>query len=226
MKPLGNRTAPPAHLMEPSLPSPESREPWPPRWVLFACLFAIFIGVTLMAVNSFQASTRAEATSDKLVSVSAQVRAACDRSEAVVIDNRDLCKMAKETLANPPQDASKPVAAPGLDGRDGKDGAPGPQGVPGQPGPKGDKGDPGVEGQGLPGAPGASVQGPAGKDGAPGKDGAVGPAGPAGAPGAAGPAGAAGEPPVSWTYKDTLGASHTCTRAADYTAAAPTYTCN
>jgi uncharacterized protein HemX len=35
-----------------------------------------------------------------------------------------------------------------------------------------------------------------------------------------------GQPPVSWTYTDALGFSHTCGRTDPFDASAPTYTCN
>jgi hypothetical protein len=66
----------------------------------------------------------------------------------------------------------------------------------------------------------AGENGEPGAAGADGADGAPGPAGPAG------PAGAAGQPPVSWTYTDTLGRDHTCTRTDPFDAMAPTYNCN
>ena len=120
-----------------------------------------------------------------------------------------------------------PQGDTGLAGAPGSPGAPGAAGSPGAAGAQGPKGDMGVPGQtgpagadGSPGAPGAP--GPQGEQGPPGVQ------GPQGAPGAQGPQGdpgPAGEPPVSWTYRDALGITRTCTRDTPFDPAAPTYDC-
>lgn len=78
------------------------------------------------------------------------------------------------------------------------------------------------------------VVGPAGVTGAVGATGAAGTNGSNGAngtngsdgvPGIQGPPGVNGEPPVSWTYTDLLGASHTCQRDDPFDPSAPTYHC-
>lgn len=90
-------------------------------------------------------------------------------------------------------------------------------GPPGPQGPPGPRGTPGAPGVGHPGQPGA-----AGKDGSPGPPG---PAGADGKDGTDGKDGADGKPPQSWTWTDTLGVTHTCTRK-DGTDDAPTYSCS
>lgn len=77
---------------------------------------------------------------------------------------------------------------------------------------------------GTDGASGSAGQ--PGANGQAGADGATGSQGPAGETGAPGQDGADGQPPVSWTYDDALGFTHTCTRTDPFDASAPTYTCN
>ena len=75
---------------------------------------------------------------------------------------------------------------------------------------------------GIVGAPGTD-----GKDSTmPGPQGDQGPQGPPGTDGAPGKDGSNGSPPVSWTYTDTLGMQHTCSRTDPFDAAAPAYQCN
>lgn len=68
--------------------------------------------------------------------------------------------------------------------------------------------------------------GAAGATGSTGAAGATGATGPSGADGAPGKDGADGQPPLSWTYTDALGATHTCNRSDSFDASAPTYTCS
>jgi len=56
--------------------------------------------------------------------------------------------------------------------------------------------------------------------GPPGPTGATGPGGPSGSNGAD------GQPPLSWTYDDHMGMTHTCTRDTPFNPAAPTYHCD
>lgn len=87
-----------------------------------------------------------------------------------------------------------------------------PAGVRGAQGPTGEQGVPGVDGQpGVNGKPG--IQGP------------VGPTGPIGAKGDPGIAGAAGAPPAVFSWTDTLGFTHLCTRDPASPDSAPTYAC-
>jgi cytoskeletal protein RodZ len=125
-------------------------------------------------------------------------------------------------------------------GSTGSTGATGGTGATGNTGAVGSQGSTGAAGQNASDAQVASAVavycnahadcvGPAGAQGAPGAagaPGAQGAQGDTGATGATGPAGANGSPPVSWTYKDDLGVQPTCTRAGDYTADNPTYTCS
>ena len=79
--------------------------------------------------------------------------------------------------------------------------------------------------------PPSLIAGPSGTNGANGLDSTTpGPQGPPGAdsmvPGPQGAPGDPGQPPVSWTYDDVLGMTHTCTRTDPFDASAPTYTCN
>jgi pilus assembly protein FimV len=119
---------------------------------------------------------------------------------------------------------TSPPAA-GRDGRTGAAGAPGAPGTPGQtgPGPSTDQVAAAVKafcsGSSDPCRGSSGLPGPAG---APGADGQPGVAGPTGAPGIDGKA---GEPPTSWTYADSLGGQHTCSRATPFDPAKPTYTC-
>lgn len=97
-------------------------------------------------------------------------------------------------------------------------GPPGASGAPGRPGPVGPSG---ASGQpGASGAPGVGATGPAGPPG---------PAGAAGKDGRDGTDGANGQPPSGWTYTwtDSGGVTHTvsCTRAANFDASSPQYTC-
>lgn len=63
-----------------------------------------------------------------------------------------------------------------------------------------------------------------------GATGATGPAsttpGPAGADGVDGTDGADGQPPLSWTYVDDLGVTHSCTRTDSFDPINPTYQCS
>lgn len=92
---------------------------------------------------------------------------------------------------------------PGKDGSPGEAGSTGPSGPPGPPGPAGPQGEPGP-------------QGPRGEPGPAGRDGERGPAGPAGDAGPPGPAGDPGPSayPFSFTFRDTLGRTHSVTCSA------------
>jgi len=134
----------------------------------------------------------------------------------------------RENGIEPETPSPETVAQSGPVGATGAQGDRGPQGIPGV---RGQDGTPGLDGApGATGATGASgsdgTTGNQGEPGPAGPQGAPGPAGPAGTDGATGPAGADGQPPVSWTYTDMLGISHTCTRTDPFDANAPTYTCN
>lgn len=84
-----------------------------------------------------------------------------------------------------------------------------------------------VECEGPPGVDGTDgVNGTDGATGPQGPQGDTGPAGQAGADGTNGTNGADGQPPVSWTYTDDLGITHTCTRTDPFDPTAPTYTCS
>jgi len=65
-------------------------------------------------------------------------------------------------------------------------------------------------------------QGPAGASGSRGASGAT----VTGPPGENGSNGADGQPPLSWTYVDHIGMTHTCTRDDPFNPAAPTYHCD
>lgn len=141
-------------------------------------------------------------------SLADQVRAACDRGGDVARQLGAACQKAADVKATPapqagPQGPQGPMGPEGPPG----DTVTGPQGVPGDPGQDGRIGDTGATGS-------------TGKDGAQGPKGDTGPAGPpgpAGADGAPGPQGPPGEPgqsPSSWTFTDSLGVTHTCTRTS------------
>lgn len=206
-----------------------ARESFPPKWLLVVAILAVIVGLSLANYRI----TAAESTLAKQVQEAAQFaktvdEKVCDTAHPPQGEVASVCEEAADKAdAPPPTPGLEPLIGergergfPGLDGRDGKDGA---------PGPKGDKGDLGPVAPPVPGkdgAPGASVPGPPGADGQPGAPGTDGAPGAPGEPGAPGAPGAPGEPPMSWTYKDALGGSHTCTRAPDYTPTSPTYSCD
>ncbi|MGZ0231099.1 collagen-like protein [Streptomyces sp. CPS1] len=161
--------------------------------------------------------------------------------------NSDLrtANAARDALARQVQQLGHtPVGGPpGSRGEPGKSivGPQGPKGDPGEPGSPGPTGSPGPSGSpgktgnaGPDGSPGPSGSpGPTGAVGAPGQQGEAGPQGPAGEPGPAGPAGkdgqdgkdgADGKPPAGWTFT-YLGATYTCSPAADFDQADPRYDC-
>lgn len=203
-----------------------ARETFPPKWLLVVAILAVIVGLSLANYRI----TAAEATLAQQVQEAAKFaqsvdETVCDAAHPPQGDVASVCEEAADKAdAPPPVTGLEPLI-----GEPGERGFPGLDGKDGAPGPKGDKGDLGPIAPAVPGkdgAPGATVPGPPGADGQPGTPGKDGAAGAPGEPGAPGATGAPGEPPLSWTYKDPLGGSHTCTRAADYTPAAPTYTCN
>jgi len=182
-------------------------------------LTAIMIGLVLANVYGSATAQRQAGIIDTLSS----------NNEAL----REQVKKLGETPVAPPaatvtKDAP-PVTLNGSDGRDGEPGERGPGPSDGQVffavqqycalmicvGPQGPSGAPG--GAGANGQD-STVPGP---QGPPGADSTV-----PGPPGATGPPGGNGEPPLSWTYTDMLGGSHTCTRTDPFDPSSPTYTCN
>lgn len=101
-------------------------------------------------------------------------------------------------------------------GAPGSAGATGPVGSTGPPGSQGDQGDPGQNATADQIADAVATYCTAHSNCA----------GSNGANGASGDPGKPGEPPVSWTYTDALGGSHTCTRTDPFDPTAPTYACS
>jgi hypothetical protein len=115
--------------------------------------------------------------------------------------------------------------SPPAPGRDGRVGVAGSAGTNGSNGANGQTG-PGPSTDQVAAAVKAYCSGSSdpcrGTNGPPGSNGASGAPGPTGAPGIDGKA---GEAPTSWTYADSLGGQHTCSRATPFDPAKPTYTC-
>lgn len=188
------------------------RKEWPPRWLLFGCLLAIAVGISLVWWQGHTARETAQQATTSATELADAVHDVCESGD-VTIDGRAICTKAENVsksvsdkdLQGPrgPQGPQGPPGPKGHDGRVGKPGAPGEDGEPGRDGKPGEKGEPGEKGdRGHHGERGHSGQkgdrgkpGPTGKSGKPGqkgekgdrgKTGPTGPAGPTGPPGPAG----------------------------------------
>lgn len=204
-----------------------ARESFPPKWLLVVAILAVIVGLSLANYRITAAeSTLAQQVAEAARFAQAVDEKVCDTAYPPQGEVASVCEEAADKAVTPaPVDALEPLR--------GEQGERGPQGIPGLLGLKGDKGDPGPKGDkgdlgpvAPPLTPAPGVDGAPGAPGSEGQPGAPGEPGADGAPGPAGPAGAPGEPPLSWTYKDALGGTHACTRAADYTPTSPTYSCD
>lgn len=198
---------------------------WMSAAAFFMALLALF--AFLSSIQNNDAATRAE---DVAIERDASARDIAQEL-LVLCQTTDACQQRQLDKANEARTAPPVVGAQGPQGPAGPEGPQGPRGLKGEPGEPGPPGQPGPVGQpgtnGAPGSPGTDGSpGVAGADGTPGKDGSDGPAGPAGPQGPPGSPGIDGKPPASWTYTDTLGIEHTCTREASSPDSAPTYTCD
>lgn len=211
---------------------------------LASCAIAVWVGTLINA--SQDTATKAQEKTEQVqgekeqvqvekFNLAQQIATACADPQGLdEATQARLCRDARQIVREGPQGAQGIPGATGAQGPAGTQGVQGIPGVAGADGDKGDKGDTGATGAtGANGADGANgvdgATGPAGADGADGAQGPAGPPGADGAPGAVGPAGPAGQdgqPPFSWVVFNEGGqVIETCTRAADFDAATPTYTC-
>lgn len=181
------------------------------KWLFFACLLAIAMGVGFMGFNQWTTTQDKYTAQANQETLAKDIVMVCSTQGKLVVDNRDLCDKGADVLENPTAAIAGPKGEPGLTGDNGKDGAdstvPGPAGKDGK--------------DGLNGAD-STVPGPAGKDGTDGQNGAdstvPGPPGGPGAdstvPGPQGEQGKQGEPgqsPSSFTWTDSkTGTKYTC----------------
>ena len=198
------------------------------KWMFFACILAIAVGVGFMGFNQW-ATTQDKYTAQANSQVLAQdIQTVCETQGELLLDNRDLCDKGESVLQNPTEAIPGPKGEDGEPGPAGADGADGADStVPGPPGPQGEAGADST----VPGPPGpagvngadSTVPGPPGPQGEPGADSTVpGPAGPQGPAGPAGADGADGTAPTSFTFTDKTGTKYTCTPDPP---GSSTYTC-
>lgn len=177
-------------------------------WGLVAAAL-LLLGV--FTVSKLYSNGVADSATNSAVDLGQQVQQACAAGHL----SGTLCGKADQVVANP---APSPLA--GQPGEQGPRGFPGEKGDKGEPGPAGKNGLDGIIGaMGIPGAEGAAGQtgpkgepgpvgpaGPAGSNGTNGADGGIGAKGDPGATGQTGPA------PGGWSYTDTLGVQHECSK--------------
>lgn len=215
---------------------------FPPLWMVSRGAFLILAlmlvaGLALSIWFQVSSSQNQQVLTANNQNLADGIKSVCADKGHLMVDDRDLCAKAEQTLKEPTAPLPGPKGDKGEKGDKGDVGeastVPGPAGAPGKdstvPGPPGTPGSTGV-----PGATGAT--GPAGSDSlVPGPQGPAGPTGatgPAGAdstvPGPQGPAGPAGadgadgKSPSSFTFTDKTGTTYTCTPNPP---GSSTYTC-
>jgi len=196
---------------------------------LIGCAVAFWVG-SLVSANQEEAAKSAAGQEQAQVekfNLAQQIAAACKDPQNGLDEATAarLCKDAQQIVREGPQGAQGIPGATGAQGPSGLQGIQGIPGVDGATGAKGDTGDTGATGAtgaaGADGAPGE--QGPKGDTGAQGPQGEK---GDTGAIGPQGPQGADGEPPAGWVvFGPNDAVVERCTRAENFDAASPAYTC-